>query len=101
MIPWPRAVAFVFRLRALFSRRRLEREADQEIEAHLDLLTARYIRAGMSPADARRTARARFGGVTQVKESLREQAGFPMIESIAHDVRYAVRGLFRRRASPP
>ena len=97
MIPWPRAVAFVFRLRALFSRRRLEREADQEIEAHLDLLTARYIRAGMSPADARRTARARFGGVTQIKESLREQAGFPMIESIVHDMRYAMRGLFRAK----
>ncbi len=97
MIPWPRAVAFVVRLRALFSRRRLEREADQEIEAHLDLLTARYIRAGMSPADARRTARAKFGGVTQIKESLREQAGFAMIESIVHDVRYAVRGLFRAR----
>ena len=97
MIPWPRAVAFVVRLRALFSRRRLEREADQEIEAHLDLLTARYIRAGMSPADARRTARAKFGGVTQIKESLKEQAGFAMIESIVHDVRYAVRGLIRAR----
>ena len=97
MIPWSRASAFVFRLRAMFSRRRLEREADQEIETHLDLLTTQYVRAGMSPADARRTARAKFGGVTQIRESLREQVGFPMIESIAHDVRYAVRGLFRAK----
>ena len=37
-------------------------------------------------------ARAKFGGVTQIKESLRDQMGFPMLESIVHDARYAVRG---------
>ena len=90
---WQRAVAFVFRLRGLFERRRLERETDQELEMHLDLLTTQYMRAGMSPAEARRAARTKFGGVTQIRESLREQAGFPMLESIVQDVRYAVRGL--------
>ena len=94
---WRRVVALVSRLRDLFARRRLELEAEQEIEMHLDLLTTQYIRAGMSAVDARRTARAKFGGVMQVKESLREQAGFPMLESIIGDVRYAVRGLFRAK----
>ena len=94
---WQRIGAIVSRVRGVFARRRLEREADQEIEMHLDLLTTRYVRAGMSPADARRTARAKFGGVTQIKESLREQAGFPMLESIVHDVRYAMRGLCRAK----
>ena len=94
---WQRAVAFVFRLRDLFSRRRLEREADQEIEMHLDLLTAQYVRAGASPGEASRMARAKFGGVTQLKESLRDQMGFPMLESIVHDVHYAVRGLVRAK----
>ena len=94
---WQRAVAFVFRLRDLFSRRRLEREADQEIEMHLDLLTAQYVRAGASPGEASRMARAKFGGVTQLKESLRDQMGFPMLESIVHDVRYAVRALVRAK----
>ena len=95
---WQRAVAFVSRLRdLLFARRRLEREVDQEIEMHLDLLAARYVRAGAPSAEARRMARAKFGGVTQVKESLREQMGFPMLESIVHDVRYAVRGLVRAK----
>ena len=88
-----RVIVFVSRLRGLFSRRRLERETDQEVEMHLDLLTAQYMRAGMSPAEARRTARAKFGGVAQIKESLRDQAGFPMLESIVGDVRYALRGL--------
>ena len=62
MSPWRAVVAFVSRLRDLCARRRLAREAKQEIEAHLDLLTARYLRAGNSPAEARRLARAKFGG---------------------------------------
>ena len=94
---WQRIGAFMFRVRGVVARRRLEREVDQEIEMHLGLLANQYVRAGMSPADARRAARAKFGGVTQLKESLREQAGFPMLESIVHDVRYAVRGLFRAK----
>ena len=66
---------------------------------HLDFLAAQFIRAGESPHEARRLAHAKFGGVTQIKESLREQAGFPMLESIVHDIRfgfrYAVRGFKR------
>ena len=96
MTPWRAVVAFVFRLRHLCMRRRLVREADQEIEMHLDLLTAQHRRAGRSPAEARRLARAKFGGVAQLKESLRDQAGFPMLESILHDVRYAARSLVRQ-----
>ncbi len=93
---WRRIIAFVFRLRNLFARRRVVREAEQEIEMHLDLLTAQYRHAGRSPGESRRLARAKFGGVTQLKESLRDQAGFPMLESILHDVRYAVRSLVRQ-----
>ena len=40
-------------------------------------------------------ARAKFGGVTQITESLRVHAGFPMLESIVRDLRFAVRGLLR------
>ena len=93
---WRPVVAFVSRFRDLFTRRRLAREAEHEIEMHLDLLAAQYVRAGHSPAEARRLARAKFGGVAQVQESLRDQAGFPMLESILHDVRYAARSLVRQ-----
>ena len=96
MSPWRAVVTFVSRLRGLFARRRREREAEQEIEMHLDLLAARYVREGNTPAEAWRLARAKFGGVAQVKESLRDQAGFPMLESILHDVRYAARSLVRQ-----
>ena len=95
MSPWRRIVVLVSRVRTLCARRRLAREAKQEIEMHLDLLAAQYVRAGKEPAEARRLARAKFGGVTQVQESLRDQAGFPMLESIVRDARYALRGLRR------
>ena len=95
MSPWRAVVASVSRLRDLYARRRLAREAEQEIEMHLDLLAAQYVRAGTHPAEARRLARAKFGGVAQLQESLRDQAGFPMLESVVRDVRYAVRGLRR------
>ena len=89
-------VVLVSRLRDLCARRRLAREAEQEIEMHLDLLADQYVRVGNTPAESRRLARAKFGGVTQLKESLRDQAGFPMLESILHDVRYAARSLVRQ-----
>ncbi len=96
MTLWRRVVGFMSRVRDLFARRRLAREAEQEIELHLDLLAAQYVRAGQPPAEARRLARAKFGGVARIRESLRDQAGFPMLESILHDVRYAARSLVRQ-----
>ena len=96
MSPWRRVVGLASRVRDLCARRRLAREAEQEIEMHLDFLAAQYGRAGNTPAEARRLARAKFGGVVQVQESLRDQAGFPMLESILHDLRYAARSLVRQ-----
>ena len=99
MSPWRRIVVLVSRVRTLCARRRLAREAKQEIEMHLDLLAAQYVRAGKEPAEARRLARAKFGGVTQVQESLRDQAGFPMLESIVRDARYGCGASGGTRAS--
>ena len=96
---WRPLVVLVSRLRDLFARRRLAREAEQEIELHLDLLAAQYVRAGNTPAEARRLARAKFGGVAQLQEALRDQAGFPTLESMFHDMRYAARSLLRQRGT--
>jgi predicted permease len=94
---WVRVREFLSRLGDVLIRRRLERESDREIELHLDLLTSQNIQRGMPPAEACRRARARFGGVTQIRESLREQTGFAWLESIGQDLRYAARGLARTK----
>lgn len=88
----------VFRSRvlALFTKRHREALLSEEIQAHLDLLTDEYIRGGMSVADARAAARREFGGVEQIKETYRDQRGWPLVETTFRDLRYAVRS-FRRR----
>jgi predicted permease len=64
-----------------------------EIEEHLALQTAENIRAGLSPADARREAALKFGAVEAMKETYREQRGLPFVEIVIRDTRLALRRL--------
>lgn len=66
-----------------------------EMEAHLEMETEENVRRGMRPDEARRQAMIASGGLVQAAESVREQRGLPGIESLAADVRYALRH-FRR-----
>jgi predicted permease len=83
------------RLRALVRRRRLERELDAELHFHLDEQIAENISAGMSPEEARRSARLALGGVTQVKETVGDQLAWRILDSMMRDLRFAVRSLRR------
>jgi predicted permease len=66
-----------------------------EIEEHLAMQTAENIQAGSSPTEARRQAMLKFGGVEAMKEEYRDQKGLPFLETLAQDLRYAVRMLLR------
>jgi putative ABC transport system permease protein len=83
------------RLRGLFENRRAEIELDDEIEAHLRLLTERYVRQGMTQDEAASAARHQFGNVTLLQEANREMRGFRFIETFLQDLRYGVRMLRR------
>ncbi len=85
------------RLRGLFGDRRAERELDDEIKAHLRLLTERYVRQGMTEAEAARAARRQFGNVTLLKETNREMRGIRLIDTFIQDLRY---GLTMLRRNP-
>ncbi len=87
--------SIVQRLTALFRRRRLEDDLDDELRSHLEMSAELNLRKGMSPADARREALRSFGGVEQTKEIYREQRGLPMIETTWLDLRFALRMLRR------
>ncbi|MFI5177682.1 MAG: ADOP family duplicated permease [Vicinamibacterales bacterium] len=95
MTPWRIALA---RLRELFGGARINRELDEEIAHHLDLLTDDYVRRGLSRDAARAAARRHFGGVDQAKESVRDRRGLPFVESLVRDVRHAGRLLAKSRA---
>ena len=91
MFDWLRVL--VSRIRGLVTHRRLDEDFEQELEAHLDLLTDENIRRGLRPKEAQRAARVRLGGVTQLRETQRELRGLPWLETLAQDVRYALRML--------
>jgi predicted permease len=80
------------RIRALFLRRRVEQELDEELRFHLEMAARKNAREG---SDAARLARVRFGGIDSVKEECRTVRGTQMIESTLRDIKYALRG-FRR-----
>src|SRR5437016_13698749 len=77
----------------LFSPRRVDADLDQEVHAHLELLIAENIRAGMPPAEARRAARIELGGIEQVKEQVREGRLGNWLHSVLSDCRYGLRQL--------
>ena len=87
--------AWLMRLFGVFASTRAERELSAEIESHLQLHIDDNIRAGMTPADARRRAVLALGGIEKTKEEYRDRRGLPAVESIIQDVRYAVRGIAR------
>jgi predicted permease len=91
MCAWIRALAS--RTRTWFSSRQVNQDFVHELQTHLDLLTDENVRRGMSPEEAKRAARIRLGGQTQLKEINRELHGLPAIETFLQDTRYAFRVL--------
>src|SRR6202521_2321323 len=86
---------FLGRVAALFRRRRLEQDLDEELRSHLEMSVELNLRKGMSAEDARRVALRSFGGVEQTKENYRDQRGLPMIETTLEDLRFGFRMLRR------
>jgi predicted permease len=88
---------FIRRLGSWARTRQDEERLNLEIQEHLALQTAENLRAGLSPAEARRQAVLKFGAVEAIKEDYRDQRGLPFVESLLQDVRYMGR---RLRNSP-
>ena len=90
-MPWLRML--VSRVAAMFRWRKLDGELDEELRAHLEMAADENRRRGMSDDDAWRRALRDFGGVTQVRETVRAREGWPLIENLRRDMGYAVRML--------
>jgi hypothetical protein len=72
---------------------RRERELDKELRFHIESQIEENLRAGMSPAEARRQALLTFGGPAQIREECRELRSLFWLGTLWADVRYAVRTL--------
>src|SRR5215469_11889093 len=83
-------------LRRLYSwlrRGSLEAVLQEEIREHLETKIQANIESGMARAEAVRQARLEFGNPALAKEHTRRNWGFPLLESVLQDVRYAARQL--------
>ncbi len=83
------------RLRALVAPHHVERELDEELAFHIERETQKHIAAGLSPADARTRARARFGPVPLAADQCRDARGTGVVDDLIRDILYAFR-TFRR-----
>jgi putative ABC transport system permease protein len=79
------------RFRGLFRSRRADDEFAAELDAHLALHIDEGIHAGLSADEARRQALIRLGGTEQIRQAYRERNTLPVLESLAHDLRYGLR----------
>lgn len=68
---------------------------DDEIQFHIEQQTAKNIRAGMRPDDARRAALVQFGGVEQTREAARDEFRGAMVRDFLRDMRIGLRTLAR------
>src|SRR5580704_18828416 len=83
--------ALLLRLGGLFGKEPCERELADEMESHVQLHIDDNLRRGMPPAEARREAIMKLGGIEQTKETYRERRGLPLLETTFQDCRYALR----------
>ena len=76
-------------------RRRMEQDLDRELRYHVDRRVEDLKRSGLSDADARRQAALELGGVTQVREEVRDTWVWRWLDDGNRDIRYAGRTLLR------
>ena len=82
----------IAKLRGLFSS---SARLDEEIDAHIDMLSADLEQRGVPREEARAQARREFGAVTQMRETYREQRRPVFLDHLSQDVRYSLRQLRR------
>ena len=86
---------FASLLRRWIRGERADRELHDELETFVAMAAADSVRDGATSEDARRSAVLDFGGVEQVKERVRSARHGAWVDSVARDVRYALRALRR------
>jgi predicted permease len=82
---------FLARLLNLASLQSGDQRFLEEMEEHLSLQTEENLRTGMTPDEARRQARLKFGPMEAMREQYYAEKSLPFIESVIQDVRYSVR----------
>ena len=83
--------AWSVRLLGLVTRRRRSAQFDAELDSHVELHVEENLRRGMGADEARRQALAALGGLQSTKDAYRDRGGFPLLDEVGQDVRFALR----------
>ncbi|HEY1159026.1 MAG TPA: ABC transporter permease [Terracidiphilus sp.] len=86
------------RVFSFFQKPQLDADLEAEIAAHLELAIEENLQRGLTPAEARRQALVRFGGVDQAKDKHREARGIMKLDILLQDLKYTIRTLSRDRS---
>jgi predicted permease len=78
-----------------FGSGRADRELQDELEAHVAMLTDEYVHRGLPSHEARRQALIRVGSFASLAQQHRDVRGLPVLEATLQDLSYAAR-MFRR-----
>lgn len=95
MVRWLKTVPL--RVRALFRKRDVERELDEEMQFHVELQVEMLIGQGLSAADAHRVAMKSMGGVERQMEKCRDVRAWQWLAIFWSDVCYGSRRLMASR----
>ncbi|HWH52201.1 MAG TPA: ABC transporter permease [Gemmatimonadaceae bacterium] len=80
-------------LRVLGHRAATDEQISNEVDHYVDLAAAEHVRRGLAPDAARRAARLEVGNPTVAREAVRAYGWENAVESVAADVRFALRRL--------
>jgi predicted permease len=86
---------FFIRLSNFAAGRRADQRLREELAEHLTFQTDENLRAGMSPAEARRQAVLKLGPAEAIREDHHAEQSLPFIENLLFDLKYAARMLRR------
>jgi predicted permease len=86
---------FFIRLSNFATGHRADQRLREEIAEHLAFQTDENLRAGMSPAEARRQAVLKLGAAEAIREDHHAEQSISFFENLFFDLRYAVRMLLR------
>jgi predicted permease len=87
--------ALLVRLASLFGAGRSDRDIDEELRSHRDMLADEYRRVGLAEDAAARAAAAACGSLTVAADAYRDRRGLPWLEHWARDSRLALRSARR------
>jgi predicted permease len=83
------------RIRSLLRGSDVDRDLNRELQSHISQQIDEHLAAGLTPAEARRTALRQFGGLAGVSEACRDTRRVTPFQNALRDLRYAGRTLLR------